>query len=57
MYQSDDKVLEVLVPRDVRHGVVNNIKDQHSFRFSEIFDQDSSQSEVFDRMAKPVVSK
>lgn len=42
------------MPRNEKAGIVNNQKEFHGFKFSGIFDQDSSQEEVFDRVAKPL---
>lgn len=56
MYNVDNgRVLEIIIPKDLRHGIVNNAKESHLFKFTEVFDQDSSQSEVFERVAQPVV--
>lgn len=47
-------MLEILVPKNEKAGLINNQKDSHKFGFTEIFDQESSQEEVFDRVAKPL---
>jgi hypothetical protein len=30
--------LEIVVPKDVRQGVVNNVKETYKFRFTQVFD-------------------
>ena len=44
MYHVDPnkRSLEILVPKDLRQGVVNNVKETYKFRFTKVFDQDSS---------------
>jgi kinesin family protein 6/9 len=48
-------VLRLVVPRDIRAGFVNNKREVYEFRFQGVFDQDSRQEEVFDRVAMPHV--
>ena len=43
------------MPRDCKQGVINNLKESHAFQFAEVFDQDTSQDEVFATVAAPVV--
>ena len=47
--------MEILVPRNEKAGLINNQKESHNFRFSKIFDQNSSQEDVFESVAKPLV--
>ena len=44
MYNVDeeDRVLEIIVPKDLRQGVVNNAKESYLFKFTKVFDQDST---------------
>ncbi|KAJ3176997.1 Kinesin- protein 6 [Geranomyces variabilis] len=44
------------VPKDQAAGMINNQREAYDFRFDRIFDMDSGQEEVFDVVAKPVVS-
>lgn len=57
MYNNDKRNLEFTIPKDLRQGIVNNHKESYRFKFTEVFDQESSQQEVFERVAQPVVSK
>ncbi|KAM9383279.1 kinesin-like protein KIF6 [Phaethornis superciliosus] len=53
----DDKSLpglEIIVPRDLADGFVNNKRESYKFRFQKIFDQEAKQDVVFDSIAKPV---
>jgi kinesin family protein 6/9 len=50
----DSNVLELFVPRNERFGVVNNLKESYEFKFSGIFDQDASQDQLFDNVARPL---
>ncbi|KAM6280655.1 kinesin-like protein KIF6 isoform 2-T2 [Porphyrio hochstetteri] len=46
--------LEVIVPRDLADGFVNNKRESYKFKFQKIFDQEAKQDVVFDSIAKPV---
>ncbi|XP_031757339.1 kinesin-like protein KIF6 isoform X1 [Xenopus tropicalis] len=46
--------LEILVPRDLADGFVNNKRESYKFRFQETFDQDVKQDTIFESIAKPV---
>ncbi|XP_018118191.1 kinesin-like protein KIF6 isoform X2 [Xenopus laevis] len=46
--------LEILVPRDLADGFVNNKRESYKFRFQETFDQDVKQDTIFEHIAKPV---
>ncbi|OCT79545.1 hypothetical protein XELAEV_180263553mg, partial [Xenopus laevis] len=40
--------LEILVPRDLADGFVNNKRESYKFRFQETFDQDVKQDTIFE---------
>ncbi|OPJ72420.1 kinesin-like protein KIF6 isoform C [Patagioenas fasciata monilis] len=46
--------LEIIVPRDLADGFVNNKQESYKFKFQRIFDQEAKQDVVFDNIAKPV---
>ncbi|NWW50772.1 KIF6 protein, partial [Pedionomus torquatus] len=46
--------LEIIVPRDLADGFVNNKRESYRFKFQKIFDQEAKQDVVFDSIAKPV---
>ncbi|XP_044142517.1 kinesin-like protein KIF6 isoform X2 [Bufo gargarizans] len=46
--------LEIIVPRDLADGFVNNKRETYKFRFQETFDQEAKQEAVFECIAKPV---
>ncbi|XP_075563251.1 kinesin-like protein KIF6 [Pelecanus crispus] len=46
--------LEIIVPRDLADGFVNNKRENYKFKFQKIFDQEAKQDVVFDSIAKPV---
>ncbi|XP_075781206.1 kinesin-like protein KIF6 isoform X6 [Pelodiscus sinensis] len=46
--------LEILVPRDLAEGFVNNKRESYRFKFQKIFDQEAKQEAVFESIAKPV---
>uniref|UniRef100_A0A8C0F4E3 Kinesin-like protein n=1 Tax=Bubo bubo TaxID=30461 RepID=A0A8C0F4E3_BUBBB len=46
--------LEIIVPRDLADGFVNNKRESYKFKFQKIFDQEAKQDVVFDSVAKPV---
>ncbi|CAO2607340.1 Kinesin-like protein KIF6 [Lemmus lemmus] len=53
----DDKLapsLEILLPRDLADGFVNNKRESYKFKFQRIFDQDAKQEIIFEIIAKPV---
>ncbi|GFN76465.1 kinesin-like protein [Plakobranchus ocellatus] len=47
--------LQVVVPRELASGFINNKKENYSFRFDKVFDQRTSQDEVFEAVARPVI--
>ncbi|XP_027497041.1 kinesin-like protein KIF6 isoform X4 [Corapipo altera] len=46
--------LEIMVPRDLADGFVNNKRETYKFKFQKIFDQEAKQDVIFDSIAKPV---
>ncbi|NXP06270.1 KIF6 protein, partial [Thinocorus orbignyianus] len=46
--------LEIIVPRDLADGFINNKRESYRFKFQKIFDQEAKQDVVFDSIAKPV---
>ncbi|XP_075704020.1 kinesin-like protein KIF6 [Rhinoderma darwinii] len=46
--------LEIIVPRDLADGFVNNKRESYKFRFQETFDQETKQEAIFESIAKPV---
>ncbi|XP_006882221.1 PREDICTED: kinesin-like protein KIF6 [Elephantulus edwardii] len=46
--------LEIIVPRDLADGFVNNKRESYRFKFQRIFDQDAKQEIIFETIAKPV---
>ncbi|XP_050804451.1 kinesin-like protein KIF6 isoform X4 [Gopherus flavomarginatus] len=46
--------LEIIVPRDLADGFVNNKRESYKFKFQKIFDQEVKQDAVFESIAKPV---
>ena len=52
----DEKKLLFDIPKDENQGIVNNSREHYKFKFNDVFDMDSKQDLVFDRIAKPVIS-
>ena len=49
-------MFSVHMPRDQRQGVIaNNAKETHAFRFAGVFPEETSQEQVFERVAAPVL--
>ncbi|XP_006018647.1 kinesin-like protein KIF6 isoform X1 [Alligator sinensis] len=46
--------LEIIVPRDLADGFVNNKRESYKFKFQKIFDQETKQDDIFENIAKPV---
>nr|XP_019607117.1 PREDICTED: kinesin-like protein KIF6 [Rhinolophus sinicus] len=46
--------LEIILPRDLADGFVNNKRESYKFKFQRIFDQDANQETIFENIAKPV---
>ncbi|KAJ3222748.1 Kinesin- protein 6 [Clydaea vesicula] len=44
------------VPKDESQGLINNQKENHDFKFERIFESDTKQEEIFDVVAKDVVT-
>ncbi|CAG5136734.1 unnamed protein product, partial [Candidula unifasciata] len=60
LYEIDDDDegcprLQLIVPRELAAGFINNKKENYSFRFNKIFDQKTLQDEVFACVAQPVI--
>ena len=52
----DDTLLCVHLPKDQRQGqIANNAKETYAFRFTNVFPEQASQDEVFERVAAPVI--
>lgn len=47
--------LSFRLPKDLSRDVVNNSKEEYDFRFDRVFEQPTTQEEVFDAVAKNVV--
>ncbi|KAJ3025970.1 UNVERIFIED_CONTAM: Kinesin- protein 6 [Siphonaria sp. JEL0065] len=43
------------LPKDVEQGLINNQKENYDYRFNRVFDQNTTQDEVFDHVAKDVI--
>uniref|UniRef100_A0A452TGH0 Kinesin-like protein n=1 Tax=Ursus maritimus TaxID=29073 RepID=A0A452TGH0_URSMA len=46
--------LEIILPRDLADGFVNNKRESYKFKFQKIFDQGANQETIFENIAKPV---
>ncbi|XP_053769985.1 kinesin-like protein KIF6 isoform X2 [Desmodus rotundus] len=46
--------LEIILPRDLADGFVNNKRESYKFNFQRIFDQDANQETIFENIARPV---
>ncbi|XP_057554171.1 kinesin-like protein KIF6 [Hippopotamus amphibius kiboko] len=46
--------LEIILPRDLADGFVNNKRESYRFKFQRVFDQDAKQETIFENIAKPV---
>nr|XP_024651101.1 kinesin-like protein KIF6 isoform X7 [Macaca nemestrina] len=49
--------LEIILPRDLADGFVNNKRESYKFKFQRIFDQDAKQETIFENIAKPVAGR
>ena len=53
---SNGKVINIHVPEEMRKGYVNNMKKSYDFQFNDIFEQDSTQEQIFDKIGKKVIT-
>ncbi|KAJ3134119.1 Kinesin- protein 6 [Physocladia obscura] len=44
-----------VVPKDEGQGLINNQKENYNYAFNRVFDQSTSQEEIFDHVAKDVI--
>ncbi|KAH7281878.1 hypothetical protein KP509_35G000500 [Ceratopteris richardii] len=51
----DERIVKWHVPRHVAAGMANHQKERYDFFFTDIFDTDSKQDEVFEKVARKVV--
>ena len=49
---AENKSVEVHVPEDTAHGFVNNKRSHWKFSFGGVLDRDTSQEDVFERVAQ-----
>ena len=53
-----ERLLQIHQPKNHRQGIIaNNTKEMYAFRFSDIFPEDSTQEQVFERVAAPVIDQ
>ncbi|XP_030051634.1 kinesin-like protein KIF6 [Microcaecilia unicolor] len=52
--ENSTSALEIIVPRDLADGFVNNKRESYKFKFQKTFDQEAKQDSVFEIIAKPV---
>eukprot|EP00966_Prymnesium_polylepis_P058322 1350637-Prymnesium_polylepis.1 len=52
----DDTTVTVEVPQNEAQGLVNNKRTNYRFGFAGILPQESTQDDVFERVAQPVVN-
>nr|XP_033794532.1 kinesin-like protein KIF6 [Geotrypetes seraphini] len=52
--EEENSALEIIVPRDLADGFVNNKRESYKFKFQKTFDQEAKQDSVFEIIAKPV---
>jgi kinesin family protein 6/9 len=45
------------IPKDQLQGLINHSRENFEFKFNHLFDTDTNQEEVFDIVAKPVISR
>lgn len=48
--------INIHVPEEMRKGYVNNMKKSYDFKFNDIFEQNSTQEEVFDKIGNKVIT-
>ncbi|XP_031565280.1 kinesin-like protein KIF6 isoform X2 [Actinia tenebrosa] len=53
--EEDSACVTFSVPKDLAEGFINNKKEEYKFRFSRVFDQQCTQDEIFDNVAKGVI--
>ena len=57
IYKMKKAKIEVVLPKFYKFGMINNSKENISFQFTQVFDQKSSQEELFEVVAVPVINK
>lgn len=58
LYEIKNKnCLDLKIPEDMRKGYVNNLKRTYDFKFNGIFDKNSAQEEVYEKIGKKVIDK
>lgn len=56
LIDAEERKLEFNIPRDVAAGLINNQREHYEFKFNGILTAEAKQDEVFERVARPVVS-
>ena len=55
--EEQEPQLHFCLPKNETQGLINNSRENYDFRFHRVFDQATSQEEVFDVVAKEVVDR
>lgn len=50
-----EKKAEFLLPREEQNGLASSGREHHEYRFTDVFQEDAKQDEVFDKVARRVV--
>jgi kinesin family protein 6/9 len=56
-YDIKNNFIDIKIPEDLRKGYVNNLKKSYEFKFTGIFDTDSTQEEVYQNIGQKVIKK
>jgi hypothetical protein len=56
-YELKNNFIEIRVPEEMRKGYVNNLKKSYEFKFTGIFDTNTSQEEIFENIGQKVIKK
>lgn len=57
IYETNNNCLDIRIPEEQRKGYVNNLKKMYEFKFSGIFNNKSSQDDIFEKIGSKVIKK
>jgi hypothetical protein len=56
-YELKNNFIDIKIPEEMRKGYVNNLKKSYEFKFTGVFDKESTQEEVYQNIGQKVIKK
>jgi hypothetical protein len=56
-YETKNNFIDIKIPEEMRKGYVNNLKKFYDFKFTGIFDKESTQEQIYETIGQKVIKK